>query len=61
VWFDEKECGDSSYDLKPGSNVTSGEFIRDSSGRLMGFERCRPVDGLSASRHDCLRGHDKWS
>jgi hypothetical protein len=37
VWFDVKECGDSSYDLKPGRNVTSGEFTLDSSGRLMGL------------------------
>ena len=37
VWFDVKECGDSSYDLTPGRNVTSGEFKLDSSGRLMGL------------------------
>ncbi|HXJ91668.1 MAG TPA: hypothetical protein VMT20_02160 [Terriglobia bacterium] len=37
VWFDVKECGNSSYDLKPGRNVTSGEFTLDSSGRLMGL------------------------
>jgi hypothetical protein len=37
VWFDVRECGDSSYDLKPGRNVTSGEFTLDSTGRLMGL------------------------
>ena len=36
VWFDVKECGDSSYDLKPGRNVTAGEFTLESSGRLIG-------------------------
>lgn len=37
AWFDVKECGSSSYDLKPGRNVTSGEFTLDTSGRLMGL------------------------
>ena len=36
AWFDVKECGDSSYDLKPGKNVTSGEFKLGYSGRLVG-------------------------
>jgi hypothetical protein len=37
VWFDVKECGNSAYDLKPGRNVTSGEFTLETSGRLMGL------------------------
>jgi hypothetical protein len=36
VWFDVKECGNSSYDLQPGRNVTSGEFHLKASGRLIG-------------------------
>ncbi|MGH7867069.1 MAG: hypothetical protein ACREP9_05390, partial [Candidatus Dormibacteraceae bacterium] len=36
VWFDVKECGDSSYDLKPGRNVNSGEFRMRYQGRLLG-------------------------
>lgn len=36
AWFDVKQCGESSYDLKPGSNVTSGEFTLNFSGRLLG-------------------------
>ena len=37
VWFDVKECGNSAYDLRPGPNVTSGEFTLEASGRLMGL------------------------
>lgn len=37
AWFDVKECGNSGYDLKPGRNVTTGEFTLDSSGRLLGL------------------------
>jgi len=36
MWFDVKECGDSSYDLKPGRNVTTGEFRLEAGGRLIG-------------------------
>jgi hypothetical protein len=37
TWFDVKECGDSSYDLVPGENVTSGEFTLPYSGTLVGL------------------------
>ena len=36
VWFDVKECGESSYDLKPGRNVNSGEFRMRYQGLLLG-------------------------
>ena len=35
-WFDVKECGESGYDLRPGRNVTSGEFTLGFSGKLIG-------------------------
>jgi hypothetical protein len=36
AWFDVKGCGSSAYDLKPGTNVISGEFTLEHSGRLIG-------------------------
>ncbi|HET7842121.1 MAG TPA: hypothetical protein VFM21_10970, partial [Terriglobia bacterium] len=36
AWFDVKVCGPSGYDLKPGKNLTSGEFTLSYSGRLIG-------------------------
>ncbi|MGH9432875.1 MAG: hypothetical protein ACRD3T_15160 [Terriglobia bacterium] len=36
AWFDVKECGNSSYDLKPGRNVNRGEFRMRYQGRLLG-------------------------
>lgn len=36
VWFDVMECGESAYDLKPGQNVTTGNFTLASSGKLIG-------------------------
>jgi hypothetical protein len=36
VWFDVKGCGESSYDLKPGRNVNSGEFRMKYPGKLLG-------------------------
>ena len=36
VWFDVKGCGESAYDLKPGRNVTTGDFTLASSGKLVG-------------------------
>ena len=36
VWFDVMQCGDSAYDLKPGRNVTTGEFTLATSGKLIG-------------------------
>ncbi|HJY88276.1 MAG TPA: hypothetical protein VKE24_15695 [Candidatus Acidoferrales bacterium] len=35
-WFDVMECGQSAYDLRPGMNVTSGEFTLRYSGTLLG-------------------------
>lgn len=37
TWFDVKQCGNSSYDLKPGLNVTSGEFTMKYDGLLVGL------------------------
>jgi hypothetical protein len=37
TWFDVKQCGNSSYDLKPGLNVTSGEFTMRYDGVLVGL------------------------
>ena len=36
VWFDVKECGNSTYDLAPGRNVTMGQFTLGYSGTLIG-------------------------
>jgi hypothetical protein len=36
VWFDVMECGESAYDLKPGRNVTTGEFTLATGGKLIG-------------------------
>jgi hypothetical protein len=36
AWLDVKSCGDSSYDLKPGANVTSGDVAVNYSGVLLG-------------------------
>jgi hypothetical protein len=36
TWFDVMECGNSGYDLKPGRNVTTGEFTLGYSGILLG-------------------------
>ncbi len=36
AWFDVKQCGDSSYSLAPGQNVTSGRFIVGYDGLLLG-------------------------
>ena len=36
TWLDVKGCGDSSYDLKPGRNVTVGEVSMRYSGILLG-------------------------
>lgn len=36
AWFDAKGCGPSGYGLKPGENVTSGQFTLGYSGRLIG-------------------------
>lgn|SRR5271157_251381 len=37
AWFDVKQCGNSSYDLAPGPNVTSGEFTLPYDGTLIGL------------------------
>jgi len=37
AWFDVKQCGNSSYDLAPGRNVTSGEFTLSYDGTLIGL------------------------
>lgn len=36
VWFDVMECGESAYDLKPGRNVTTGNFTLSTGGKLIG-------------------------
>ncbi len=36
IWLDVKQCGDSSYDLAPGRNVTTGQFTLGYSGVLLG-------------------------
>jgi hypothetical protein len=36
AWFDVKGCGESSYDLAPGRNLTTGEFTLSYSGVLLG-------------------------
>jgi hypothetical protein len=36
TWLDVKSCGDSSYDLKPGRNVTSGDVTLNYPGILLG-------------------------
>lgn len=36
TWLDAKSCGDSSYDLKPGRNVTTGDVTLNYSGILLG-------------------------
>lgn len=36
VWFDVMGCGESAYDLKPGRNVTTGDFKLATSGKLIG-------------------------
>ena len=47
AWFDVKQCGNSSYDLASGRNVTSGEFTLSYDGTLI---------GLGGHLHDY--GHD---
>ncbi len=37
TWFDVKRCGNSGYDLKPGKNVTSGDFTLGFTGTLLGL------------------------
>jgi len=37
AWIDVKQCGNSSYDLTPGLNVTSGEFTMQFNGVLVGL------------------------
>lgn len=36
TWFDVQQCGNSGYDLRPGANITTGEFTMKYSGRLLG-------------------------
>ncbi len=36
VWFDVMGCGESAYDLKPGRNVTTGDFTLATNGKLIG-------------------------
>lgn len=36
TWFDVEQCGNSEYDLKPGKNVTTGEFTLGYAGMLLG-------------------------
>lgn len=36
TWIDVQECGDSSYDLEPGTNVTTGTMEVPVAGRLLG-------------------------
>jgi len=36
TWFDVQKCGRSGYDLKPGRNVTTGDFNVPYSGTLLG-------------------------
>lgn len=36
TWFDVMECNNSGYDLKPGNNVTTGDFTIPYSGTLLG-------------------------
>lgn len=37
TWFDVQECGNSGYDLVPGSNVTTGSFTLKHTGTLLGL------------------------
>ena len=37
TWLDVKSCGDSSYDLKPGRNVTAGDVTMNYPGILLGL------------------------
>lgn len=37
TWFDVQECGDSGYDLTPGTNVTTGRFTLKHAGILLGL------------------------
>ncbi|MBI3663584.1 MAG: hypothetical protein HY234_11125 [Acidobacteria bacterium] len=37
TWLDVMRCGDSGYDLKPGKNITSGEFTLGFTGALLGL------------------------
>lgn len=57
AWLDVKECGNSSYDLKPGRNVTSGEFTMQYDGVLVGLgghlhDYGRQLDVVNESRHE---------
>jgi len=47
TWLDVKSCGDSSYDLNPGRNVTTGDVTMNYSGILL---------GVGGHMHDYGRG-----
>ncbi len=47
AWFDVKQCGESSYDLAPGQNVTSGRLVIGYDGLLL---------GVGGHMHDYARG-----
>ncbi|HEV2350549.1 MAG TPA: hypothetical protein VG028_11965 [Terriglobia bacterium] len=56
AWIDVKECSNSSYDLKPGLNVTSGKFTLQYNGVLVGLgghlhDYGRELDVVNETRH----------
>jgi len=38
MWFDVKGCGDSAFDLKPGTNISSGSFEVPMDGKLLAVQ-----------------------
>jgi len=59
AWFDVKECGNSSYDLKPGLNVNSGQFTLAFAGVLIGVgghlhDYGRRVELVDATRNETI-------
>ena len=59
VWLDVQQCADSGYDLNPGPNVRSGEFLFQQTGALLGLgghlhDFGRRVEVLSEKRGEAI-------
>jgi len=58
TWFDVMECGNSGYDLKPGRNVTTGEFRLKHTGTLLGVGGHMHDYGLNLDLQNTTRTED---
>ena len=63
TWFDVQECRASGYDLKPGKNVTTGEFTLGYGGTLLGVgghlhDYGQRLDAVNATRKEEIAALD---